>query len=95
MIGRWGGCCRGFWGGLPGGWSVNPLLSLIVSVLVVIGLVLLVIWVVRSLAGSAETGRSRAYRAGKGVESLEILQARYARGEITREEYLEMKADLS
>jgi len=57
-------------------------------VVMLFGLVLLVIWLVRQFTQTGATsdrrGRSRA---------LEILQERYARGEITRERYEAMGRD--
>jgi uncharacterized membrane protein len=58
-------------------------------------LIVLVVLVLRGLAGSATnnaTGDNR-HRA-TGQSPLEILQARYARGEIGQEEYQQMKATL-
>lgn len=55
-------------------------------VVVVLGIV----WLVQSLSRS-----SSAQRYGETRESaLEILQRRYASGEISKEEYLEMKDEL-
>ncbi len=44
-----------------------------------------------SVTGSSRTRRSSRYRSGI---ALETLKARYARGEITREQFLKMKEEL-
>jgi putative membrane protein len=60
-----------------------------VLILILIGLVLLIFWLIRQFTqASGAGGRSGTNRA------LEILQERYARGEITREEYEAMRRDL-
>jgi len=48
-----------------------------------------VIWVLRSQQGG------RAGLSERRSDSLEILEERYARGEIDRDEYLQKKRDLS
>ncbi len=55
--------------------------------LILIGLVLLVVWAIRQIVHreGVPTGTSRA---------LEIVQERYARGEISREQYEQMRRDL-
>ncbi len=67
-----------------GGWMV---VGTIFSLLVVAGFILLMIWGFRQFKGG-----------GKGDDfetPLDILKKRYARGEITREQFEEMKRDLS
>ena len=85
----WNGCC-GF-GALGGyGWIVN----LALSAVILIGLVLLVIWAVRRIANN-QPGSSYTSTQGHGLNTArEILQTRYAKGEITREEYQRMLDDV-
>ncbi|MBU0499129.1 MAG: SHOCT domain-containing protein [Gammaproteobacteria bacterium] len=52
-------------------------------------LILLVVWIVSATASS---GREKP---GKERTALEILEARYARGEIDRDEFEQKKRDLS
>lgn len=55
------------------------------------GIFLLVAWTVQSLSG-----RSREDARRRSVESqpLEIARERYARGEISRDEFMQVKRDL-
>jgi putative membrane protein len=57
-----------------------------------IGLVLLSVWLVKSLFQGMNPPRTR--NAGKASQPLEILNHRYARGELTRDQYELMKKDL-
>jgi putative membrane protein len=59
---------------------------LIFAVLVLALLVVGVVWLVRTLAGPGSGGATSAAR--------QELDLRYARGELTREEYLQRRADL-
>lgn len=66
---------------------VHGLLSLLILAAIILGIV----WLVRSLrrdGGGAPTSPKSQDNA------LDILNARYARGEIDREEYLQRKRDL-
>lgn len=78
-----------FGGMMGGGWFVWLLL---LALLVILG-----VWAVRSFSTSAgRTGgieRREPPRTDRETP-LEILQNRYARGEITREEYEQMRRDL-
>lgn len=83
MGGYFGGCC-GF--GSLGTWGA--ILNLIITVGILVAFLLLVIWLARRLTSGVN---------GMDVSSAsprEILQVRYARGEITRDQYQEMLADL-
>ena len=68
------------------GWSGYGGFGMLWMLLVMVGVVLLVVWGVRQMGGAGTApGRSRA---------LEILDERYARGEIDREEFDTRRRDL-
>lgn len=68
-----------------GAWGVGMLLFMVLFwVLVILGIVVLVRWAFGA-SGS---------RAGGGGRALEILKERYAKGELTREQYEAMRRDL-
>ena len=70
-------------GGMGWGWIGLGMIHMILFwVLVILGIAALVRWL-RSSPGSESGGRA-----------LEILKERYARGELTREQYEQMKRDL-
>lgn len=64
------------------------LIGLLFSAAVIVGIVLLVVWAVRQFP-------SQGNRLSRSESGRDILQARYARGEITREQYQEMMKDLA
>lgn len=66
------------------GWGV-----MIVGMFFWVALVVLLVWLVVSA-----TRRSQHPPSGVGRRALGILDERYARGEIDREEYLARRADL-
>jgi|DewCreStandDraft_1066081.scaffolds.fasta_scaffold00013_106 putative membrane protein len=91
----WGGLMM--WGmsgsmmgpGMMGGWwaGANPwwaILGVAFWLLMLAGITLLVVWAIRQV-GPDQAGSRRA---------LEILKERYARGEITREQYEQIRRDL-
>jgi putative membrane protein len=51
-----------------------------------VGLILLIVWVVRSVVAASQTNGSSTAR--------NILDQRYARGELTRKEYEQVKKDI-
>jgi putative membrane protein len=66
------------------GWM---LMSLVFWIILISGLVLLILWIAGKIGGG---------RRVQGEDSaLEILNKRYAGGEITKEQYDEMKEDIS
>lgn len=90
----WG---RGYgygWGGMMGPWMMGgwgfPFLGGIVMLLFW-GLVIAgIVWLVQSLSRGAGPGIS----APPAESPLEILKRRYAKGEISKEQFEEMKRDL-
>ena len=67
---------------------------LIFFVALIIGVVLLVIWLIRSISGHGKAPEPVEGVKTKELSPVEILQARYARGEITRKQYQEILDDL-
>lgn len=88
--GIWGGCYSGIFGGFGGLGLLGPIWNLVITAATIIGVVVLVIWAVRRLSSSQKT----SWQSGSMQSPLEILKARYAGGEITRDEYQEMLKDL-
>lgn len=87
-----------FWGSHMGygGWS------LLLNGLLWIGLIALGIWLLARLFpksgndfGSQGDGRGQAKVLDRPESALEMLQRRYARGELTKEEYETMRHDLA
>jgi len=89
MMGGYGG-----YGGMMGGYGAqgfgfNPLgaiLSLVFWALIIGGVILLVVWLARNAKSFAP--------ASKSESALDILKVRYAKGEITKEQFDAIKRDL-
>ncbi len=71
------------------GW-IGMIIGLVFTIIVLGGLVWLVVWAVRRSGTGGYTGNPPA-----GLSPKEIAQQRYARGEITREQYQQLLEDLS
>lgn len=77
-------------GGMMGFGLLGGLIGLIFNLVIIIGIVILIVWVVkRFTGGSANMNQSSDVQSPR-----EILQVRYARGEITRDQYQQMLSDL-
>ena len=63
------------------------LIGLLFNALIIVGIVVLVVWAVRRFSATGNHGTC-------GQTPREIVQARYARGEITREQYQQMLDDV-
>jgi len=57
------------------------------------GIIALAVWAVSRLTGDREKGGDR--RRLEGPSPLDIAKERYARGEITREQFEQLRQDLS
>ncbi|SHH99953.1 SHOCT domain-containing protein [Desulfofustis glycolicus] len=79
------------WGGMMGDWGMGwfgMIFMLLFWVLVIAGIVFLVRWLVQGRGG-----RDR-FDAGTGSQAMEILKQRYARGEISKDEFESMKKEI-
>ncbi len=83
----------GYGCGWMGGFGpAGAIISGIIGLVVIIAIIVLVVWAVRRLSAGAAVSRV----AGGVVNGpREILQQRYARGEITREQYQQIIEDLN
>lgn len=87
---------RGYGFDMMGGGWLAGLLMLFFAALVVAGIVLLVVWIVRTSASPhGPTGTAAPPGARGHDEALAIVKRRYAAGEITKEQYEEMIRTLS
>jgi putative membrane protein len=77
---------------MGGGMMWFFLLMNVFGLLVFVGIILVAVWAIPRLVGS---DRLRASGASSSPDDpLTILQRRYAKGEITREEYERIRSDL-
>jgi len=79
------------WGMMNGygyGYGYGPI-GMIVWVVILIAIIAAIVWLVRSLTARDVSPPSPRRSAG-----LAVLEERYARGEINRDEYLQKKQDL-
>jgi len=78
----------GYWyGGL--GW-IGMLINLVISVVLIIGVIFLVIWIVKRLSNN----NSEREFNNTTLSAVYIAKERYAKGEITREEFQKLLVDL-
>ena len=85
MMWGWPNMMGGFFGGGLG-W-IGMILGFVFFILVIIGVVFLIIWIVKITTRSGNDDKT-------GSKALEVLKERYAKGEITKEQYENMKKDL-
>ena len=84
----WGyGPHAGFMSGY-GGWGFG-LLHMVFWLVILVAVIVAAIWLIRSMAGG-----SASPVEGRRSPGLDVLEERYARGEINRDEYLEKKKDI-
>jgi len=86
MMWGWPNMMGGFYGGGMG-W-IGMILGFIFFMLIIIGIIFRIIWAVKRSTHSEIEDKT-------GNKALEVLKERYAKGEITKEQYESMKKDLS
>lgn len=76
-------------GGFGGfGW-IGMIINLVIAIAMVVGIIWLVLWLARKgISGN------QGHLMAPQISPREILQIRYARGEITREQYQQILEDL-
>jgi putative membrane protein len=76
-----------------GGFSwIGMAINLVITLAMIVALVLLVVWIVRRT--SSPSAQTSPQVPSTGASPKDIAQMRYARGEINREEYQQILADL-
>jgi len=70
------------------------LIHMVFWVVVLIALVVAVVWLVRSMMTGGPAAGSHPPPPPRRSPGLDVLEERYARGEINRDEYLEKKRDI-
>ena len=76
---------------MMGGWGMGwfgMIFMIIFWGMIIIGFVLLIRWLVQSTGSRGHSGVST------GSKAMDILEERYARGEITRDEFESIKGDI-
>jgi putative membrane protein len=76
-----------WWGWNNWGWGMG--LMMFLGVIFWAGIITLIVWVITRLTRRQPDAR------GANPSPLDIARERYARGEITREQYEQLKKDLS
>ena len=84
MMWGWPNMMGGFFGGM--GW-IGMILGFIFFIAIIIGIILFIVWIVKR-----STHDSADYKTES--KSLEVLKERYAKGEITKEQYEEIKKNI-
>lgn len=75
-----------------GGFSwIYMIVNMVIMLAVITGIVFLVVWAVRRTAPNVNQS---GLQGSTGLTAKDIAQTRYARGEITRDEYQQILADL-
>lgn len=77
-------------GGGMMGFGGFGLIGLLFNLAIIVGVVVLIVWAVKRFS----SGTTSWNQSAGNQSPREILQARYARGEITREQYQQMLSDL-
>ncbi len=86
----------GFNGGFGGFNWVGMIVGGIFSLIIFVLLILVIIWIIRRMSGRSMGGYHYMQGGGMGGPSAkDILQMRYAKGEITQEQYQQMLTDLN
>jgi len=84
MMRGWPNMMGGFFGGM--GW-IGMIVGFIFLIAIIIGIILFIIWIVKRTTHNPVDLKTES-------KSLEVLKERYSKGEITKEQYEEIKKDI-
>lgn len=83
-------------GGMFGpGFGWYGLFGMLFNIAIWVGIVVLVVWAVQKFTSSGHGSRSNGHGYSQSPSARDILDQRYARGELSREEYQEKLHDIS
>jgi putative membrane protein len=83
-------------GGMLGtGFGIWGSIGIFLNLAILAGIVVLAVWAVQKIAGPGNRKKFTADDTTRSPSAREILDQRYARGDLSREEYKEMISDLS
>jgi putative membrane protein len=85
----------GAFGGYGGFGLIGLIFNAVIAVALLLALVLFIVWLWRRVSTSGQRTTTPQPPAESKASPKEILQMRYARGEITREQYQQMLGDLT
>ena len=90
----------GMMGGMMGGTGFGAgfgLIGMLFNLIIIVGIVMLVIWAVRQFSSNGQSSSFMSQQNNPSTDATprEIVEKRYARGEINREQYQEILSDLS
>ena len=75
--------------GLAGG-----LIGMLFNIIIIVGIVVLIVWAVQKFSRSSSQS-SQTSASSQPLSAREILDIRYAKGELTRDEYQARLSDIS
>ena len=84
MMWGWPNMMGGYFGGM--GW-IGMILGFVFFIAIIIGIILFIIWIVKRTAHSSAETKTES-------KALEALKERYAKGEINKDQFEEIKKDL-
>ena len=79
--------------GIDGGWYGHTLFGGLFMIIAWLAVIFFVVWVVRELSGGNRKSENKNVTDG-GKTALDILKERYAKGELTKEQFEAMKKEI-
>ena len=80
--------------GLDGGLYGHTFFGGFFMIIVWVAVIFFVVWLVRELSRSNRSGHGGNSRTDGGKAALDILKERYAKGELTKEQFETMKKEI-